>query len=135
MIDFKSFLIGYTYAISCLYHNKFNDNEYKSIIIDNQSNTFDLFTNNNEKIKIAINRGFSAIGGNVTLAFDKLDESHFDIAKNWVSENIWKHLEKSEGCDGHMECRLSFKELEKLIFENKGLNVKLMSEKLIRKYK
>lgn len=128
-LNIENFLMGYCYAVTHLYNHSFNTDEYESIKLDSKAMTFTLYTTTHQRILVAINRGFSPIGGNVPYAFKDLDKSTFDIAKCWVDEQVWESILAIKLVTDD-EVRLSLEELLKLLVYWDGLDYDLMSEKM-----
>lgn len=93
-METKSFLQGIFYASYMMYNN-FHSDIQEQHHSEGVLNQICIITNSGEKIIFAVNRGICPVGGCVPYAHTNLEDSLFDIAKNWCSEKIWNSIADS----------------------------------------
>jgi hypothetical protein len=109
----KDFMLGYFTAAQMLKTSLFSYVKDNYFYIDSELQGLPLQTKSQGKVYMSINRGISPDTGRVGFCTEHLQDSTFDIAKNWVNADVWQYIEQtvrlvSSDSD---EARLSFEEL------------------------
>lgn len=133
-INFKSFLLGYAYAITSIFNHPFNKDSGLPYAIDSQAMDIKFSTKDGSFIHIAANRGISPLGGRVGWILSHYEDSLYDIYIGWVSEEVWKKTcvvcgttQEEMEINTDMEARLTYKQLEKLVEACGGISLENQS--------
>lgn len=114
-LDVRSFLMGYFYTAVVTYNQKshFFREEYDQISHQDKYDMPEMVTKSGRRLMFAINRGIAPRGGRVKYAFDHVDDSTFDVVKEWCDQKVWGYVKEfyPEPANEFSEVRLNFQEL------------------------
>jgi len=133
-IDAFSFLIGYFYAIALLHHTEPVTEEF-IYTSELKAMSFPIYLKNGDRLFIANNRSVSAEIGYAGYALTEIENSNFDINKDWVSENIWTGLRKYVDNDDDETIRIRYIDLINAIKGFGGIDIVETQEHITQLYR
>lgn len=123
-----NFLTIYLTSIRLL-NDSPNSNDNFKWMLEAVGNGFYLPTVSGERVYFAINRGISHRDGNLIFAGWNMNDSTIDIAKGWVSPEVWEKyctpFIDPESCEDS-EIRISITDFCKIVDYLGGVNIDLI---------